>query len=408
MTRQVGVLLPSVLVSDTLSAAHEHLLRIIHRLAYSSHVAAGRPSTASAAATPALTLPTRTIRTDFLPNPIPHPLSLSFSQPSPLAFSDESPISPVTGSEAGDHGAEWAEDASMWGRPRRRGAGKTPKCIGLGRGMGVRFPEWRETVIRRAIRAGQGVPVEEDGWSTHDVATLRSDTDETDVYGFGLDEPRGSATHLSQNGGDNYDSDDADSDAFSEAEWDGWAYDLDRPKVVEGAGEGGVGRTGTDARGGLTTPQGSPVTDDSEPEQISAPASTSRRRIGGVDGFPVRPAAVRPRARSFGTDSPVMAVSSSPSSLSPTSSITPTTHTMPGARLRASTVSAAHPRHGATFSSVETLGAPEPDETTSTRTVEPGPAAGGVRGLMRGLSMRAGRESFMRGLENALDFVEGK
>ncbi|KAF8528564.1 hypothetical protein JB92DRAFT_2863134 [Gautieria morchelliformis] len=346
------------------ATTHEHLLRIFHRLSYSSPVSSSsRPSTSASTVAQSHTLPTRTLRTDFVPNPIPHPLALSFSSPSP-------PVSPMDElTPSGSNDEEWVDAGSSWGRPRRKTPGKAvPKYFGLGRGVvGVRYPEWREDVIQKAIHASRGLPLPE-SWGRSDLSpdaeTPRKD--QLDMYGFVREDLDNYAAGLVR---EDYGSDDSDSDAFSEAEWEGWAYDLDRPKFVDE-----IGAIRKPVRDGLTTPQGSPVSD---PE----------------------PATVRDQY--------------SPPLLSPTSS-TPTT---PSARLRASTISS-HTSHSTITNSVaaprsalspsnHTDRGLRPDAPTAVRAGEPH-TAGGVRGLMRGLSMRVGKESFMRGLENALDFVEGK
>lgn len=384
-------------------------MRIFHRLAYSTPVSStSHPSSSSASIAPSRILPTRTLRTDFLPNPIPHPLSLSFSAPSPIERAGQSPISPFDDpapSDASEYDEGWVDAGSVWGQPRRRAVGRgVVKYVGLGRGMGVRYPDWREDVIRRAIYAGQNSSFPEP-WARPDIASdaETSRDDELDKYGFVREDVDNYAASLSRE----YNSDDPDSETFSEEEWDGWAYDLDRPKVMDEIG-GGAGNTRKTALHNLRTPQGSPVSDDLQTSSVFGPASDSA-------SFPST-TTLRPRAQSFSSDNPGQSNVSPP--LNSPSSASPTT---PSGRLRASTISA-HP-HSPTFPVTTPLNVPIPrfvpsaashtdfasrtNEPTPLHTFEPN-TVGGVRNLMRGLSMRAGKESFLRGLENALDFVEGK
>jgi hypothetical protein len=375
-------------------------LRIFHRLSYSTPVSSLRrhPSTT----TPSVSQP-RTLRTDFLPNPIPHPLSLSFSAPSPIEQSDGSPTWPfddLAPSDTSEYDDGWIDADVAWRRSRKRSSGKgAARYVGLGRGMGVHYPEWREGIIRKAIHAGLGQNPPE-SWGrvnlSPEAATPRGD--QLDMYGFVREDMESHASTFSR---EYDDSDDPDSDAFSEAEWESWAYDLDRPKAVA---EIGTRHRPTRKRtpSGLHTPHGSPVSDDPPLPGISDPPSNAASPP---------PSTVLRRAQSIHNDY-------SPPPLSPT----PVSPTTPGARLRASTMSA-HPRTPTVvvgeppsrvsprFTSTPSSHVDHhvrPDEAATSRTFEQNTTAGGVRGLMRGLTMRAGKESFMRGLENALDFVEGK
>lgn len=388
--------------------AHEHLLRILHRLSYSTPVSSSRrPQSASSSSVSQ----SRTLRTDFLPNPIPHPLSLSFSAPSPIEHSDGSPVWPLNDlatSDASDYEDEWIDADFAWGRSRQRANGKgIARYVGLGHGISVHYPEWRETIIRRATYAGLGTNVPE-CWEraalSPEEETPRGD--QVDMYGFAREDVDNyTAAHTREY----EDSDDPDSDAFSETEWEAWAYDLDRPKAVEEIGTW-YKPTRKLAPNDLRTPHGSPVSDDPQVLVISSPppaASSSST------------SSWRPRSLSMDADNPLQPLASPP----PQSPAT-TSPTTPGSRGRASTISA-HPRN--TTVVVGGLGAhnrptlhftaaassqmdlqPRSNETTISRIPEPNTTTGGVRSLMRGLNMRAGKESFLRGLENALDFVEGK
>jgi len=287
--------------------AHDHLLRIFHRISYSvitasSHVA-----------------PTRTLRTDFLPSQIPHPSSLQFSAPSPIDGDDE------------------VEGLSIRGDPPRHGSG-TKGMIGLGRTLGVRFPEWREELIRQAIEAGLGgYPGKEDG-----AGDQADDTFE-----------------------DLYDSDDGDrdSEAFSEAEWTGWAYDLDRAKV--GMWDFGV-----------HTPHGSAASGSDGEEKVKSMRRGRAKSItgakegqaGGKTAITTGPTITRHRASTISARSPTT-----------TATVTATASARATTRFTLDNAEIASPRNG-----------------------------GPKKSLIRGLSMKAGKESLMRGLENALDFVEGK
>ncbi|KAF8576439.1 hypothetical protein K439DRAFT_1640504 [Ramaria rubella] len=334
--------------------------------------------------------------------------------------------------------------------------------------MGVKFPEWREGVLQRAIAAGQGNPVpdaaaaaqEFSPASDADVDPLWNNTPThvEDVYGFTTD--RDYAEYLAReaqglglgNGpglGLDDDSDDAGSDAegWSEAEWEGWAYDLDRPKAV--VEEGAVVMEGMEERRrrGAVTPRGSPVAVPVEVQTglvIDADAEVDVHAERAPLPTPTLVLQPRMRSHSVALDSP--SGSMSPASVSSHSgsgsAVTPTqAGPMPNGRMRASTISAqpqspsqsqlqqyshSHSRATATASaSASTSASASATSTLNSRHLPPTPSAttsslralrpedqntggGGVRSLMRGLSMRAGKESFMRGLENALDFVEGK
>jgi hypothetical protein len=293
---------------------------------------------------------------------------------------------------------EWVDDGTSWGRPRRGNPGKVaPKYFGLGRGVvGVRYPEWREDVVQKAIHASRGLAVPET-WARSDLSPEANTprNDQLDLYGFVREDLDSYAASVFR---EPYGSEDSDSDVFSEAEWQGWAYDLDRPKFVD---EKGAIRK--PARDGLTTPQGSPVSD---PELATVPGPIADTVTPPLSGTR------RPLPRSFNTSLSQVIVP--PPSLSTPTSPSPTT---PNARLRASTISShtsqstitnsvAAPRFAPPPSSQADQGL-RPDVPTTLRPGEPN-TGGGVRSIIRGLSMRAGKESFMRGLENALDFVEGK
>jgi len=157
------------------------------------------------------------------------------------------------------------------------------KWMGVSRGMGMVFPEWGEDVIRRGIRAGQGFPVEE-GWGGQEES-MDEDTprgDNSDVYGFGFVETQTYGAYL---GRSEYDCDDPDSDGFSEAEWDGWAYDLDRAQVADDV----LARFGSRKawRNGMTSRQASAVRDSQQ----------CFGTVGGVDSFAID--RMGPRARKF-------------------------------------------------------------------------------------------------------------
>ena len=271
--------------------------------------------------------------------------------------------------------------------------------------MGVRYPEWREEVLHKAIRAGRGVTITESRGALDLSPQIRtSDPDQLHTFDS-CEDLDNYAVNLA---GDDCYSDNSDSDAFSEAEWEGWAYDLDRPKVVDEVGTG-PGRTRQPSRDGVNTLQGSPIS-DSELVAFSGSALNGANSPSTITS--------KPRAQSLSnnsnSNSPVRADVSTPSP-SPTSA-SPTT---PSARVRASTVSAQPHNSNSTVVQTTNVGASHSsvssqldygvrgDMTATLRNLEPN-TAGGVRSIMRGLSMRAGKESFLRQLENALDFVEGK
>lgn len=433
--------------------AHENILRILHRLSYSSPVAladsippSSRPhsrsttghsisnSSISVAHSISL-LHQRTLRTDFLPNPIPHPLSLKFSAPSPPG--DSSPLSPNF-----DPGLDSDEESSLVSRSGSRSLkpgrnseherlGRRGMGMGTGKGMSVRFPEWREDVVRRAIDAGlrwdelelhhgeggrASTPLARTGLGV----SASGDPGEVDTQ---VVQPEGEGEPIFFGGYDTDEDDGAGSDTFSELEWDGWAYDLDRPKGTAGFGGSSLAtaRVGGGAlfgKTGLKTPNASPASaTDEEDDEIEA-------------GWETIPTA-RLRARSVAADPPTSPLAPSSAAVAASTSTgiaSPTDITIPSlpsasvsTRVRASTVSlrSTPPRRLPADDSPRYMSAPRTPVAASSSFSQAqigegeefasGTGAGGKKsGIMRGFNMKVGKESFKRGLENALDFVEGK
>ncbi|KIJ56290.1 hypothetical protein M422DRAFT_23580, partial [Sphaerobolus stellatus SS14] len=473
--------------------SHESILRILHRLAYSSRAAAvdslsnslssaafnpSRPSTASSS----LSIHQRTLRTDYLPNPIPHPLSLRFSAPSPVD------VSPTSGSFTFD--AEPTSSGARFGAGGLGGAlGGGKWGVGLGNGMGVRFPEWREEVIRRAILAGldwgesdaaagagaaaynpfvRAHPLQHvlyPGTSTTSVTTTtgtsstppppsHSPTRAASIRTMSTYNPN---IPISSDTSDSSDDDDGSSNGYSEVEWDGWAYDLDRPKglVLRGEGEGSQGsfsggeteESGMWAGGGERGREGTwgggagKMRERARSVEVESPTAVNR----GVGIVSVVVGSGRQGASGSGSGSGVPSGSGSGFASSgstllgqmiTTTTTTTTVITSPGpgpsTRHRASTISAStsastsHPRlalnpdsqraqaqpqaQAQSQGSSQSQAAPQLQQDTDTpvgRDVDGLPllkeGQGGRRGLMRGLTL-----NMMKGLENALDFVEGK
>ncbi|GJJ14551.1 hypothetical protein Clacol_008816 [Clathrus columnatus] len=169
---------------------HEHLLRVVHRLIYFNP--ALLPDSL-----PSCLHPRRTLQTEFLPNPIPAPAAIRFAaRSSPRS----SPVSTIF-----DDGAS-ASSKTTVGSISQIGLGDTP---------GVKFPEWREHVVRQAMVSTHGRSFEGIMWSK----LLKNMTN-----------PQNNLQDIDDHGYDSSSFSDI-SDEPSELEWRGWAYDLDRQKT---------------------------------------------------------------------------------------------------------------------------------------------------------------------------------
>lgn len=476
---------------------HEHLLRIIHRLAYTSPLRLPsiypNPSRHSAnhsisqslsqnvdlsSLTPLTPFrPTthtmRTLRTEFLPNPIPHPLALSFSAPSPLmghdnGSDDDLPLLgggrrrslfDTTEFTSGDEIYGDEESTFFHAHPPVTSTQSSPFAMGLGPEMGVRFPEWREEVLIRAVNAGLGSGVglgdlnrqeyiahdhrirkytggAEDSMGLRKQNLTRSSQDSrTSLHTDGASSLSETVveTGLTLGGLDDSDSD-SDSEAESEREWEGWAYDLDRLKGVRyprTRGGGGGSDGDYEYNWSITTPplnetksrrsmgrDRAKVVVAATPTPMPTPiASSGDTFVSSICTF--QPASSNEVASSTtlssnstitagsfqqnkdAPDSPVMSIPPSP-----LAAISPVT------RVRSATVS--DPRPSRSQVPLSTHQGHQPTSRTKSQATGPErPRTGedsrvGMKNLMRGLSMKAGKESLMKGLENALDFVEGK
>ncbi|GJJ10850.1 hypothetical protein Clacol_005078 [Clathrus columnatus] len=405
----------------------------------------------------------RTLRTEFLPNPIPHPLALSFSAPSPLggqdnSTDDELPIFSgrrrslfdTTEFASGDEFSGDDNDlTSNGGHASTSTPSSPPYTMGLGPGMGVRFPEWREEVLIRATNAGMGSGVgvgasNRREYITHDHPHLKKfkqeDSALTNLQDLSHTDTAsnlsGTAVEMSQVSLEDLVGSDSDSESESgsEREWEGWAYDLDRLKGVRCPKiRGGGFNDDYEYIHSIATPQATIVEKRLRRSTVGRDRSKSTTSAPTPTSTPTMPTASDMLPTSFSTLQPL----SSSTTLSSSSTITagsPRNEDVPESpvsatpsaltRARSATISDARSSRGNPYSfPVQArTNIPLSRNPSGQRVVPERSRAGAedtrnaattastttMKSLMRGLSMKAGKESLMKGLENALDFVEGK